>query len=88
VTKGVNAMTREQVMQWLCEKLGIQDYLNLGDSGAIHRLEWIATEVAHFRKWSLDDLEAALKATEGVQPVTKRVRDIYHYLAFRLPLKR
>jgi len=88
VTKGVNAMTREEVLQWLSERLGIRDYLNLGDSGAIHRLEWIATEVVCFGKWTLDDLEAALRETEGIRPITRRIRDIYHYLAFRLPLKR
>jgi len=81
-------MTREEALQWLCERLGIQDYRNLGDSGAIQRLEWIALEVAHFRKWTLEDIETALQATEGVQPVTRRIRDIYHYLAFRLPLTR
>jgi len=81
-------MTREQVLQWLSRQLGIEDYRNLGDSGAIQRLEWIALEVAHFQKWSLSDLEAALQATEGVKPIAQRIRDIYHYLAFRLPLKR
>jgi len=86
--RGLKAMTREEVLQWLCERLGIHDYRGLGDGGAIHRLEWIALEVAHFKKWSLDDLEAALQATEGVQPITRRIRDIYHYLAFRLPLTR
>ena len=86
--RGQKAMTKEEVMQWLCDRLGVHDYLNLGDSGAIHRLEWIALEIAHFRKWTLEDLQEALQATEGVQPVTRRIRDIYHYLAFRLPLKR
>jgi len=77
-------MTREQVLEWLCEKLGIRNYRNLGDSGAIHRLEWIALEVAHFRRWSLDDIEAALKATEGVKPVTLRIYDIHRFLTFKL----
>jgi len=81
--KGVNAMTREEVLAWLCERLGIQDYRDLGDGGAVHRLEWIALEVAHFRKWSLEDLEQALKATEG-QPVTQRIYAIHRYLTFRL----
>ena len=76
-------MTREQVLDWLCERLGIQNYLNLGDSGAIHRLEWIALEVAHFKKWALEDLEAALKATEGVKPVSRRINDIHHWLVFK-----
>jgi len=83
LTKGVNAMTREEVLAWLCERLGIQDYRDLGDGGAVHRLEWIALEVAHFRKWSLEDLEQALKATEG-QPVTQRIYAIHRYLTFRL----
>jgi len=77
-------MTRDEVLQWLCEQLGIHDYRGLDDGGAIQRLEWIALEVAHFRKWSLSDLEAALKATEGIKPITRRIRDIYHYLAFCL----
>ena len=76
-------VTREQVLEWLCEKLDIRNYRNLGDSGAIHRLEWIALEVAHFRRWSLDDIEAALKATESVKPVTRRIYDIHHFLTFR-----
>ena len=86
--RGLKVMTREQVLDWLSERLGIEDYRGLGDSGAIHRLEWIALEVAHFRKWTIDDIEAALKETEGVQPVTRRIRDIYHYLTFRMALKR
>ena len=86
--RGLKAMTREEVLAWLSERLGIQNYKDLSDSGAIQRLEWIALEVAHFRKWTLEDLQEALQATEGVQPVTRRIRDIYHYLAFRLPLKR
>jgi len=81
-------MTRDEVLAWLSERLCIQNHKDLGDSGAIHRLEWIALEVAHFRKWTLEDIETALQATEGVQPVTRRIRDIYHYLAFRLPLTR
>jgi len=76
-------MTREQVLQWLEQRLGINNYRGLGDSGAIHRLEWIALEVAHFKKWTLDDLEAALKATEGVKPVTRRIDDILRWLTFR-----
>ncbi len=76
-------MTREQVLEWLEQRLGINNYRSLGDSGAIHRIEWIALEVAHFKKWSLDDLEAALKATEGVKPVTRRIDDIFHWLTFR-----
>ena len=76
-------MTREQVLEWLEQRLGINNYLNLGDSGAIHRIEWIALEVAHFKKWTLDDLEAALKATEGVKPVTRRIDDILRWLTFR-----
>jgi len=86
--RGLKAMTREQVLDWLSERLGVQDYRNLGDSGAIHRLEWIALEVSHFRKWTIDDLQEALQATEGVQPVARRIREIYHYLTFRLSLKR
>jgi len=85
--RGLKAMTKEEVLEWLNTKLGI-DYRNLDDRGAIHRLEWIALEIAHFRKWTIEDLEAALQATEGVQPVTRRIRDIYHYLTFRLSLKR
>jgi len=80
-------MTRDEVLKWLCEKLGIRDHLSLGDGGATHRLEWIAMEVAHFRKWTLEDVEEALKATEGIRPAARRVREIYHYLAFRLPLR-
>jgi len=82
LTKEVNVMTREEALQWLCEKLGIQDYRNL-ESGAIHRLEWIVLEATHFRKWSLDDIEEALQATEG-QPVPQRIYDIHRYLTFRL----
>ena len=81
-------MTREQVLNWLSERLGVQDYRGLGDGGAVQRLEWIALEVAHFKKWTIDDIEAALKETEGISPVTQRIREIYHFLSFRLPLKR
>ena len=81
-------MTKEEVLQWLSKQLGIEDYRNLGDSGAIQRLEWIALEVAHFKRWSLEDLEEALRETESIRPVTRRIRDIYHHLAFRLPLTR
>ena len=86
--RGLKEMTRDEVLQWLCERLGIEDYRGLGDSGAIHRLEWISLEVAHFKKWTIDDIEAALKETEGIRPVTQRIREIYHFLSFRLPLKR
>jgi len=75
-------MTRDEVLQWLCERLGIQDYRNL-ESGAIHWLEWISMEVGYFRKWSLEDLEEALKATAG-QPLPQRIYDIHRYLTFRL----
>jgi len=81
-------MTREEVLAWLSERLGIEDYRNLGDGGAVHRLEWVALEVSLFRKWTLEDIEAALKETESIRPVAQRIREIYHYLTFRLPLKR
>jgi len=72
-------MTREEILEWLEGQLGIRSYMAIGDSGAIHRLEWIAV-AATMGDWTIDDIKAAIDQTVGIKPLPERVREIHRLL--------
>ena len=72
-------MTREEVLQWLEKELGIRSYMAIGDSGAIHRLEWIAV-AATMGDWTIDDVKAAIDQTVGIKPLPRRIDEVLRIL--------
>jgi hypothetical protein len=75
-------MTRNEVLEWLEKELGIRSYLAIGDSGAIHRLEWIAVATT-LGDWTLDDIKSAIDQTVGIEPLPKRIDEIFRMLEWR-----
>ncbi len=72
-------MTRDEVLRWIEMQLGVRDYRNIGDGGAIQRLEWIA--VAHgFGDWSLEDIKEAIDKTADIRPLPRRIGEIHRLL--------
>jgi len=72
-------MTRDEILEWLEQKLKIRSYRAIGDSGAIHRLEWIATAVV-LGDWTIEDIDAALDQTAGIKPLPRRISEIHRIL--------
>jgi len=72
-------MTREEILEWLEGQLGIRSYMAIGDSGAIHRLEWIAV-AATMGDWTLDEIRDAIDKTKGIKPLPQRISEIHRLL--------
>ena len=72
-------MTRDEVLEWLEKQFNIRSYLAIGDSGAIHRLEWIAT-ATEMGDWTIDDIKAAIDQTAGIKPLPRRIDEILRLL--------
>jgi hypothetical protein len=72
-------MTRDKVLEWLEKELGLRSYRAIGDSGAIHRLEWIAVAMT-LGDWTLDDIKSAIDQTADIKPLPRRVDEIYRLL--------
>jgi len=72
-------MTKQEVLNWLEEQLGIRSYLALGNGGATHRLEWIAVATT-MGDWTIDDIKAAIDQTVGIKPLPRRIDEILRLL--------
>jgi len=75
-------MTRNEVLEWLEKELGIRSYLAIGDSGAIHRLEWIAVATT-LGDWTLEDIKSAIDRTADIKPLPRRIDQIFRILEWR-----
>jgi hypothetical protein len=72
-------MTRDEVLDWLEKELGIRSYRAIGDSGAIHRLEWIAVATT-LGDWTLEDIKSAIDRTADIKPLPRRIDEIFRIL--------
>jgi hypothetical protein len=72
-------MTRDEVLAWMEKELGLRSYRAIGDSGAIHRLEWIAVATT-LGDWTLDDIKSAIDQTAAIKPVPRRIDEIFRIL--------
>lgn len=72
-------MTRNEVLEWLEKELGLRSYLAIGDSGAIHRLEWIAVATT-LGDWTLEDIKSAIDQTADIKPLPRRIDEIHRLL--------
>ena len=72
-------MTKDEVLNWLEQQLGIRSYLALGDGGTIHRIEWIAVAVV-LGDWTIDEVAEAIEQTKTVKPMPRRIDEILRIL--------
>jgi hypothetical protein len=70
---------RDEVLAWMEKELGLRSYRAIGDSGAIHRLEWIAVATT-LGDWTLDDIKSAIDQTAAIKPVPRRIDEIFRIL--------
>jgi hypothetical protein len=61
------------------KELGLRSYRAIGDSGAIHRLEWIAVATT-LGDWTLDDIKSAIDQTAAIKPLPRRIDEIFRIL--------
>jgi hypothetical protein len=59
--------------------LGLRSYRAIGDSGAIHRLEWIAVATT-LGDWTLEDIKSAIDRTADIKPLPRRIDEIFRIL--------
>jgi len=74
-------MTKDEVLAWMEKELGLRSYLAIGDSGAIHRLEWIAVATT-LGDWTLEDIKSAIDQTVDIKPLPRRIDEIFRILEF------
>jgi hypothetical protein len=72
-------MTRDEVLAWMEKGLGLRSYRAIGDSGAIHRLEWIAVATT-LGDWTLEDIKSAIDRTADIKPLPRRIDEIFRIL--------
>jgi hypothetical protein len=72
-------MTRNEVLEWFEKELGLRSYRAIGDSGAIHRLEWIAVATT-LGDWTLEDIKSAIDQTAAIKPLPRRIDEIHRLL--------
>jgi len=70
-------MTREEVLRWVEDKLGVR--ATALEGGSAHRLEWIAVACT-LGDWTLNDIEQAIEQTKNVKPMSLRIDEILRIL--------